>query len=56
MMDKEQVSLVGTLKSSNLVGHRMLPFLMKDSITIRGWLRKNGNKKGEYQLDGRQKQ
>jgi hypothetical protein len=29
------------LKSSNLLSHRVLPFRMKNSITIRRWLRKS---------------
>jgi hypothetical protein len=32
------------LKSSNLLSHRMLPFRMKNSITIRSWLRKKSVK------------
>jgi hypothetical protein len=31
------------LKSSNLLSHRMLPFQMKNSITIRSWLRKSSD-------------
>jgi hypothetical protein len=31
------------LKSSNLLSHRMLPLRMKNSITIRSWLRKSSD-------------
>jgi hypothetical protein len=30
-------------KSSNLLNHRMLPFRMKNSITIRSWLKKSSD-------------
>jgi hypothetical protein len=36
------IPCVSLLKSSNLHNHRVLPFRMKNNITIRSWLRKSG--------------
>jgi hypothetical protein len=38
-----KISRVSSLKSSNLLSNRMLPFQMKNSITRRSWLRKSSD-------------
>jgi hypothetical protein len=36
-----KIPCVSLLKSSNLLNHHVLPFQMKNSITIRSWLKKS---------------
>jgi hypothetical protein len=38
-----KIPRTGPLKSSNFLSHRVLPFRMKNSITIRVWLRKSND-------------
>jgi hypothetical protein len=38
-----KIPRVSPLKGSNLLSHRVLPFRMKNSITIRSWLRKSSS-------------
>lgn len=41
---RNKISRASTIKSSQLLCHRMLPFLM-NNITVRGWLSRNNTKK-----------
>jgi hypothetical protein len=38
-----KISRASSLKSSNLLSHRVLPFQMKNSLVIRSWLRKSSD-------------
>jgi hypothetical protein len=38
-----KISRASSLKSSNLLSHRMMPFQMKNSIAIKRWLRKSSS-------------
>jgi hypothetical protein len=38
---RHRIPHASLLKSSNLLSHRVLPFWMKNSITIRSWLRRS---------------
>jgi hypothetical protein len=40
---EHKIPRVSPLKSSNLLSYRVLPFQMKNSITIRSWLRKSSD-------------
>jgi hypothetical protein len=45
-----KIPCASPLKGSNLLSHRVLPFRMKNSITIRSWLRKNNSSESQRRV------
>jgi hypothetical protein len=46
----QKISRASSLKDSNLLSHRMLPFRMKNSITIRIWLKKSSSSESRMRV------
>jgi hypothetical protein len=45
-----KISHVNPLKGSNLLSHHVLPFQMKNSITIRSWIRKSSSSESQMRV------